>query len=776
MEKRGPYDFIELSTDSEPETTGPAVAAPGVQKAARPKKDAVISAQDDKIKKLMKVSDYGKITDELEKLVAQVKKIKEGSSMVFLRRIHSLESFVANPKDKNNQQLKLLKRKLKDLHTEFEDQLTAAGSKLDEEESEDESQQVAVEEVQQKAKVEEVEEEEIDFAKRLKLSKDERRKFWYVKKKEAPKEKVSKKGGRTKLVKEKVVAEHVSEFANVRTDDAGLKSILNDISSEKNFMKLEEKEKAISKLEYISEKIEGPRLAEVLMLLLNLKLDVIFDSDFVEVEVAKDIIEDFKDLLKVGPGQTLNAFSRSEGREIEINAAEVISRISKLLLAFDTEHQTKIIITDPFSEDYSDLLAQEIEIMKLLKRVRKLADESPKTKALVALRELRHMHSWKNEILLSSDALTELVDYGSIEGRSSELLELVTAHGEEQEVALARLFYAHCLAINQKDPEMVRKLLVSAQRTSALFTEKYNVGVYNRTVAYLGLCLFDQAKFFDAKAALEHLLASENLQENLSQFDVTVSQAWEYPDPTVLLPMHLHLNIKYLDASYLLLCMLFESHFVLDTKQHFSERFSRFLDFNSKNLFLNSSVDVFDRLYSLFNKLQNFDVKGALEAVGDEFSDDPDFLAKLRQEIASEAARCFVEHLRRLDRTSINVKETAELFLMPYDVLHGLIKLKIEDRELKGSLEGDVLTIDNEVGASSDISMDLVEKLHIFNQILNSAENLPKTQREQKNNTMYEISQLLQANFERKEKPLYHQIASEIFKSKTTSTGVLGNR
>ena len=773
MEKRGPYYYIELSTDSEPETTGPEVpVVVGQKKTLRAKKDALIASLDEKIKKLMNVNDYGKILDELDKMVVQARKLKETVPRVFLRRIRSLDDFLKNPKDKNNQMYKRLKKKHKEIETEFEAQFAAAGDKINEEESEEETPEVVEEETQRRPKVEDVEEEEVDFSKRLKLSKDDRRKFWQVKKKDPVQKKVEahKKVERVKTAKVKATAENINEYAGIRTDEQGVRNRLKEIGADKNFMKFEEKEKAAGILEYLSGEVKGPRLAETLMLLISLKLDIISDSDFVTVEDAKDLIHDFKDLLKVGVGQTLNAYSRNEDREI--GPEEVLSRISKLLLLFDGEHQTVVGITDPFSEDYAKLLIQEIEILELMKRVRKLAEGSKKTQAFVALRELRHIHAWRNEILLCSERLTELVDYGQIEKRAEELLEFVSAGADEAEISLARLFYAHCLALNEQQPELVRKLLFSAHKATGLFTEKYNVGVYNRAVGHLGLCLFNRGQFADAKAALEHLLASENLTDQLCQFDAFVVKAWEFSDPSSLLPAHLHLNVAKLDSVFLLLCVLTESHSALTHKPQFSERFARFIDLNSKNLFLNTSVDLKDKLFAAFNRLKNFDVSGTLQALGEEFSEDPELSAKLEKAVQLEAARCFAEKLTTLSKTSMDLKQMSEDFSLPLEELTVMVQNKIDDHELKASLSNNILKVDAQSNSSADVSLELVEKLNIFSKILSAAEVATKASKDQKSNAIFDISQLLQTNFERKEKPLNFQIANEISKSKSAAFNI----
>lgn len=765
MERKGPYDFINLSFDSDTET------ATQIKKTRKAKVSDELTAVVKAIKQLIKIKDWGNIINKLDTMITEAKKSKDGIPMLALRTLHNLNELLKTSKEGDKENLKKLKKKMTYLMNQFANELEKAGDDLKKEEDPDDDAGATQEPIEgrtEKPTHERAEAKEQDFNERLRLSPDERRKFWMKKidKKDVVTEKQDdRRKVRDHKSKEEKKSREEGEFATIRTDDVGIKARLKEYGNEKNFMREDEKLKVISILQFLTEKTEGERLTEVLILLVNMRLNQVYETAFVTVEESEVLIDNLTDLVEVGPGNKIVSYSKNN--EKELTEKEVKVAIAKLLLAFDYEHQFTIKITSPFSEEYPTLITQETSILRLLKSARKFCQESQKVMSDLAIRELEHIHSLRTDLLEASEDYSKYFEDAAVQILAKELTEIVIQGNEEVSIAKAKVCLAHSLAVNKVDLEKIPVLLSECQKNSVISSDKFSVGIFNRAIGYLGLDLFEKSMFFEAKHCLENLLAAENLQELLCQFDPKKGPTWENPDPVSLLPYHLHLNIQELDTTFILLCILTESHYPSDSKIPHTERFSRFLSYYQKNLFLNSSNNIYDRLYNAYKKIRQFDSESALKLIESDFSASEAFNQKLREEVISESLFCFVESLNSLKKSTLNLKEVSEILKFPYENLTNYVKRKIEDKELRASLNGDFISLDNQEHSGTDSTFGFVKSLNAFNEILSKASNFSKNTKEQKSNLLFELSQIAQNNFERKEKPLNYQIANEIFKSKS---------
>lgn len=745
----GPYAFIELSSDSESEL-GQRPLAGQSRPAGRPRKTDQLATIDRRLRQLSAAGDHAGTLAELEKMWAEAR--REGAELppLFLKRVRLLEQLVEAAPARADGAFKLLRAKLRKILKEHAEEFEAAPAPEAEAEAEAPAEEDEKEELPERAEPQAArEEEEVDFSRRLKLSRDERRKFWQVREKVARREDERRKPGRQRRVGEKSAKEKAERFGYIALDELGLEQRLREVLQLRYQLREEDRAKALEELEYVVEKVEGLRWAEALLLLLALRLDAVGEQSFITAELTALCIEDLQDLLALSPlPATVFAWSRpAAGGDAQTSPARPTAEaVAALLSKLDAEFQLVLRLAEPRSAECAQLLRCEVDIVRLYGDARALPGLSARLQAQLAFEQLQHVFAWSTQLLRPLPFFAELFGAGGVLAAAEELLAAVEAHDDARQRAKARLYRLCCLALNEGEEEAVREGLRRVAAEVSLRADRATAAVHNRTLALLGLRLFAQGRLAAAKAVLEDLLAAESLEEALGQFDRGGRQPWEFAEPRVLFPAHLHLPLGALRTAFGLCCVLSESHRVV-ANQPLHPAFARFLAQRARA----PAPDARDRLHRCHLALVALEAETATEEACAAWGWEQDCMAQVRSAVAAEAARVLLERVKAVSQARLPLGGCARLTGLAEASLAAWLRERIAQGALVARLEDGELIVDRPSAAAAPEGKGFEAKLSLFSEALDRIELAAAAPADARAQLLSAANQLLQTHPDRRE-------------------------
>lgn len=791
-----PYMNIELSTDTESEKEDfdqqdamrdarkkPRKADKGGKqlKSSQAKKYEVLNRIEKTMNKKLQNNDLGAVYDDFEAMNQELSKMQalidvEGTPVVYLRVLKNLHNKLneAEPDQKNtkddSKNVRLLKQTVKKLYVQYEEDIKAADEKGDlyKLESEAEFDENTGEDYTEESE----EEEEMDFTKRLTLSKEERRKFWMVKTKDKTEVKVKEKKERKNIQKKpkfiKQFLQEEEEFQAFETTDDNVSNKIKSIYETKAVYKEEEIAKNRRFLNYIYPKIENDnRKVELLLLLINLNLDEAKLSGIMSCELWSQMFSNIKKLSRSLKSNDLQIVNYYMVEKLIYTKNELLNIFHTFIFKLDFETNYGLKLSDPFGDDFVERLHQEAKLIDFCNYIRgfyeELGNEINKTKFLtdISFIELEHIYHMSNDIVINSDIISNLFEDLTIEEKVNKLKNYIIQNTSDETIVLkTRLYCTFNSVLNANKLDGIKTELLEIATHSRMQSDRYLIGLFNRTLCLLGLSYFKAGEFLKVKECLYEIVNSENIEQLLYQYNPKAVKVLDLPDPLAVFPYYMHLNIDEIESSFMISSVLTESHHViayLDNylKAPINNKFQKFLDKYQKNFFVNSADNVNDCIFMIFRQMIKCQIEAAYES-GKKIKflrSSEDCLKSFKEQLKFECFNIYIEQVKDQKSLSLVISDLSNIFEIPETRIQALLT----DMICKGfvncsiSSDGKMFKINNVINkfciSEEDyMLLERVKKAYEYNLGAKQIVFEPG-----KDNTIFELNGFVQRNFDKQQ-------------------------
>lgn len=782
---------IELSTDTESENEDfeqrdiakDARKKPRQPMSAHAKKYDVLNRLEKTIVKKVEAGDVGTVYEDLETMGQELTKMQtlidaEGTPAVYLRvikllhtRIGEAETEQRSAKDETKN-LRLLKQNLKKLYTQYEEDIKAAEEKgeLEKIESDAEFGENAGEVYTEESE----EEEELDFSKRIGLSKEERRKFWMVKTKDKTEVKVKEKKERKQFKKKpKIIKQFLQEEEEFQTfdiEDTNVAKRLKNIYETKAIFKEEEIAKNRRFLNFVLPKVDNDnRKVEILLLLVTLNLEEAKLSGMISCELWGQMFSNLKKLSRHLKSTSLDVANYYMLDNIKYTLAELLNIFHNFVQKLDFETNYGLKLSDPFGDDFVERLQQEAKLIDFCNSIRgfyeEIGAEINKVKFMtdVAFIELEHTHHMSNDTVINSEIISNLFEDVTIQQKVSGLRDYIIQNARDEVLALkTRLYAAFNAALNSVKLDEIKAELLQIQVMPKMQTDRYLTGLFNRTLCMLGLSYFKAGEFLKVKECLYEIVNSDNLELLLYQYNPKVVKALDLADPLSVFPYYMHLNISEIESSFMISSILTESHLVIAHLDNYlrapiNAKFQKFLDKYQKNFFVNSADNVDDCIFMIFRQMIKCQIDAAFET-GKKIKflrSSEDCLRSFREQLKLECFNIYIEQVKDQKSLSLVIGDLSLIFEIPETHILALLNQMIAKGQINCSIsaDGNMLKINNVINRFYTTETDylLLERLNkAYEYNLRAKQMIFEAT---KDNTIADLNGFVQRNFEKHQDP-----------------------
>ena len=814
-----PYYYdIEISACSDSEdleiitNKRPAVVPPTAGKAKKPKlnrgkKNEVYIKGNQVIRSRIKMLDLASVLDELVKIMNEYKRNMKfyegkGTPLSILQVVDFLheqlvlgKTEIDSKKKKTfSKELNQIKKLVSSAFEDFGEEIAAAKtatdfSKLEEMNDEIEADEEAGElgqgneapsaTTKQPTEHRRAEEEEVvDFNKRLTLSKEDRRKFWLLSKKtEKTDDRKTEKGPRQvnkqkrPVQVKKATGQETKQFEHFNLSAESLRSFLKEVYSRRSVFDIESLTQDLEKLNYALENTtEASVRAELIMLAINLQIELARERTMPPVDLLEACLGNLKQLMEFLKDEQVFIQNHTKDESRNYTQAELLRQFNGFVNQVTEELDFSLKLTEPFDQQLPERLAQETEFIDFLFAYQEflaLLDEEKVglTHLEVCAKIIQFIHHISDDFVLSCQILSEIFDNETISQTVKNYAEIIYKKSINQKLlAKVKLSHAFNLAINLKDLNEAYSLLSSTQRlTCHISSDKQLTALFNRTLAQMGIASFKQNNFEKCKFYLFELLSAENTDSLLSQFSIAGESAIDLPDPISVFPYHMHINLEEAKAAFLIASVLTESARTVlfqDNMQFCSANkcFVRFLESHHSTLFVNSPANIFDRIFSFYRKIVQFDALAAVGQIQDVkyFSGIDGCEEFVTKQAKLECLNCYLEKLKNDSTNSFLLSDFSNLFGIEKNELVRILEKKINNGELQAKMDitKDTISINNAMGSilKGDREFDILESLKSFAQLNQRLRGSKDKVEGKKGSKAYDISNFIARKFDAQEK------------------------
>jgi hypothetical protein len=771
------------------------------KKATTREKNELYIKANSSIRNKMKNLDLAAVLTELTKLTAEFRKNSKSSDpkntpLSVLQVVDFLnEQFVnggvtidSKKKKTFSKELNLIKKGVAALHFELSGEIDSAKATLDfaklesmedAEALEEEAVQTADGPVRVVAKVEEREvqrsefQNEIDFSKRLALSKEDRRKFWLLKKSDKGEAKVAQKegqrAGRQRALKKRVGHGGEGETGQVDQLDLseeGLRGFIREVVVEKSLLDEEGLERVLNKLNGALETVTDPsNKAELLMLGFYLQTRLAQERVMPSPEFLETCLDNLQQLLETFQDKTLRVRNSSHEDTVHYSKLDLIRQFNGYVNMYGDEVDFFVKLTHPFDKEAHAILRQEIEFVDFLflylgflndQDEPLFADFANETRVKI----MHLVHHVSDDFVLSCEALFQIFESESISSTVKEFSRLVgQANPSPRTLAKLKLFCAFNLAINLRSVDEAYAMMEEAMQVGVpLSNDRYTTALFNRTLVQLGVASFKRNDPCKCKMFLHDLFVAENVNELLAQYSVSEENVLELPDPLSYFPYHMHLNLEEARAAFLFSSVLTESSRTLANREALGESranrvFVKFLESYQNSMFVTSPTNTFDCIFAFYSRIVAFDSEAALEQVKaiKYFSQNEEFESFVSEQTKRECLNCYLERLKGESKCSFLVQNLATLFGIECKALLQILKTKIEEGNVQAKLDDNdsMIHFNSQLPSlvRNDREMEVIESLQLFSQLNKRIESY-RADANKKGSKFQDISSFISKNFE----------------------------
>ena len=813
------YIEIEISECSDQEDTyflanKKSTAAPQTQKSKKPKlnrgkKNEIYIKCNHSIRSKMKTLDLPVVLTELNKMTSEFKKNAKfnegkGTPLSILQVAEYLNEQIvlgkteidAKKKKSMSKELNQIKKAISALYSEVKDEIEETKKLIDFEKLEEmeDTENIDDESIEgstaadskpaisgQKAEVKEQkraveEEEEVDFSKRLTMSKEDRRKFWLAKKvvhkvedRKQPRTTRGKPNPAASQQKKQFQNEQMlAESFSLNIED--LKAFAKEVNYQKSSLDIEGLQTYLQKLTYgVENTTDLSMKTGLLILIVYLQIELAREQIMPDIELIESCLENIKQLLELIKEDEIKIQNYSHEEENFYSKQDLVRQFNGFVNMFGEEIEFSIKMTHPFDKELHSRLTQETDYISFLFTY--LEFLSLNTEELyvnysneVRTKILQIIHYISDDFVLSCQALSEIFENDSISQTVRQFAEIICKSNSSQKtIAKVKLFCAFNLAINLQNLQQADSLITETLSLNvSLSSDKYLSALFNRTLTQMGITSFKQNNPEKCKFYLFELLNTDNTEELLFQYSIEKENAIDLQDPMSIFPYHMHINLEEAKAAFLLSSVLTESSKTILYQDNLSacsanKVFTRFLDSHQMTLFINSPANIFDRIFSFYRKIIQYDNTAALKQVDSikYFHTNDDFKEFIMEFVTQECLNCYLEKLKGDNKSTFLIQEMANLFSIKKEKLIETLNRKIQTGDLQAKIdekEG-VILINNALNniIKSEKEYNIIESLRMFSE-LNEKINSMKEEIGKKGNKTLDITNFIAKKFEVPEK------------------------
>lgn len=223
--------------------------------------------------------------------------------------------------------------------------------------------------------------------------------------------------------------------------------------------------------------------------------------------------------------------------------------------------------------------------------------------------------------------------------------------------------------------------------------------LYNRTMVQLGLCAFRHGMIRDAHNALQDIQATGRAKELLAQGLMNLKNVERTPEQEKIekrrmMPFHFHINLELLECVYLTSAMLLEIPFMAaheydHRRRVISKSFHYQLRLSDKQALVGPPESMREHIVAASKAMKTGDWKKCSQNIlavscWELFPNAEKVKAMIMKKIQEESLRTYLFTYNKV-YDSISMYELAEMFDLPWQMVHSIISKMIINEELQAS-------------------------------------------------------------------------------------------
>lgn len=777
-------------------------------KVNRGKKNEVYIKGNHIIHAKMKNLDLASIFDELIKIMNEYKRnIKfyegKGTPLSVLQVIDFLNEQIvlgkteidSKKKKSSSKELNQIKKIVAQAHKDFEEEIQQTKSVIDFTKLEELSDEIEIDDESIEAKSQThkkmpaqapidtrkfVEDEVVDFSKRLTLSKEERRKFWLLNtklQKPGPIEaKITtgkpEKTRQTAIARQKRVAEQeVSELDSFNVSPDFLNVFIKEVYSRRSSLNAETMTEDLKKLNYALDKIEDPYFkVELLMLTIYLQIELAREVTIPTLEMIDSCMLNLNNLLQILKQESVIVRNYTRDEVKNYQPSELVRQINNFVHHLGEEIEFAVKMTNPFDEQLPAILSQETEFIDFLFNYQQFLssfDESISGQIILEVfcKITQIIHHISDDFVLNCENLSQVFESETISETVRKFtLEIIKKSKQDKIIVMAKLYHAFNIAINLQNIDEAHQLLVESQKLSCnISNDKLLTALFNRALAQMGIASFKSHNLEKSKFYLFELLNAEDTPSLLFQYSLDKDDVISLPDPMSMFPYHMHINLEEMKAAFLISSILTETAKTVNYQDNLSfcganKFFLRFIESHHSSMFVNSMTNIFDRIFSFYRQIIQYDYQSAIAQLDNikYFASSENFIESITRAVKLECLNCYLEKVKNDSRSTFDIVDFSNLFSIDKTELIKILSEKISsgDIQAKFDQQNKTIYINNALRSilKGEKEYDILESLKSFSQLNEKIHGGKENLENKKNSKTHEISNFIAKRFDAQEK------------------------
>lgn len=279
------------------------------------------------------------------------------------------------------------------------------------------------------------------------------------------------------------------------------------------------------------------------------------------------------------------------------------------------------------------------------------------------------------------------------------MCKFIYANGADRIRTRGMLCHIYHHALHDRWYEARDLMLISHLQETIQHSDVPTQILYNRTMVQLGLCAFRHGMIRDAHNALQDIQATGRAKELLAQGLMNLKNVERTPEQEKIekrrmMPFHFHINLELLECVYLTSAMLLEIPFMAaheydHRRRVISKSFHYQLRLSEKQPLVGPPESMREHIVAASKAMKTGDWKKCSENIlavscWELFPNSEKVKAMIMKKIQEESLRTYLFTYNKV-YDSISMYELAEMFDLPWQMVHSIISKMIINEELQAS-------------------------------------------------------------------------------------------
>jgi len=279
------------------------------------------------------------------------------------------------------------------------------------------------------------------------------------------------------------------------------------------------------------------------------------------------------------------------------------------------------------------------------------------------------------------------------------MCKFIYANGADRIRTRGMLCHIYHHALHDRWYEARDLMLISHLQETIQHSDVPTQILYNRTMVQLGLCAFRHGMIRDAHNALQDIQATGRAKELLAQGLMNLKNVERTPEQEKIekrrmMPFHFHINLELLECVYLTSAMLLEIPFMAaheydHRRRVISKSFHYQLRLSDKQSLVGPPESMREHIVAASKAMKTGDWKKCSENIlavscWELFPHAKQVKAMIMKKIQEESLRTYLFTYNKV-YDSISMYELAEMFDLPWQMVHSIISKMIINEELQAS-------------------------------------------------------------------------------------------